>query len=443
VAVVSVAPAAAAQTADPKAQARELYGQGIERYDRGDFEGAAKAYKQAYALVQYPVILFNLALAYESSGKPVDAVSTLEKVLAAPGKLKPERVAKAKQSLDTQRKLVAELDVSCNVEGATIRIDGEEVGSFPLPQPVKVASGRVILQATKDGYAAGYKTVTAPGGGGNTVANLAALGARPVAVGLVGRDEPGDRLLAALRDAGCAIGGVVRLAGYETPTKSRILAGGVHTRRQQIVRIDRGSPRGGELPGTARSRLRRAVARTIERAEGLLIADYGYGAASPGVAGAGIRRASRRGIAVTLDSRSRITGFPGITTCSPNQEEVEQALGLAPLLNRADLERAGRDLLERTAASGVLVTQGAAGMTLFERERPTVAVPAFGSDEVADVTGAGDTVIAVLTLALIAGASLADATRLANYAAGLVVMKAGTATIAPDELIDAIARDRT
>ena len=177
--LVSVSSANAQTSA--KEQARELYGQGNARFDAGDFEGAAQAFKQAYELVQYPIILFNLGLSYEQLGKPVDAVQAFEKVIAAPGKLKPERVEQAKSSLSKQLALVAELSVTCNVEGATIKVDGEEIGAFPLPKPLQVASGRIILMATKDGYQAGYQTVNASGGAKLPVVIQLAEASRPLA----------------------------------------------------------------------------------------------------------------------------------------------------------------------------------------------------------------------------------------------------------------------
>jgi rfaE bifunctional protein kinase chain/domain len=129
-----------------------------------------------------------------------------------------------------------------------------------------------------------------------------------------------------------------------------------------------------------------------------------------------------------------------VTACTPNQEELEQALGLGPLADDA-VTAAGRKLLRKTADGAVLVTRGAKGMVLFERGRRPTSVPAYGSGEVADVTGAGDTVITVFTLALIAGAEFGDAARLSNYAAGLVVTKAGTATVSRQELVEAIRED--
>ena len=184
--------------------------------------------------------------------------------------------------------------------------------------------------------------------------------------------------------------------------------------------------------------LRRNLRRCLERAEGLLIADYGYGAAGPEML-KGLR--AIRSMPVLVDSRERVTEFKGATGCTPNQEELERSLALEPLGDNSAVEKAGQRLLRRTGGRAVLVTRGARGMSLFERGNKPRHVAAYGSDEVADVTGAGDTVIAVFTLSLLAGASFLDAARLSNYAAGLVVMKAGTATVVSAELIAAISED--
>lgn len=285
------------------------------------------------------------------------------------------------------------------------------------------------------------KTVVTPGAAGNAVVNLRALGADPLPVGIVGRDEPGRRLLAELRRHGIAVSGVLARAGYHTPCKSRLLAGGVHTRRQQIVRVDRGSRTDGDLPRHLQSGLTRALRAALQRADGLLVADYGSGVATPERVEGLAPLLLKRSLPLLVDSRSRVAAYRGATACTPNQEELERALDLDPPLDEAAVEAAGRKLLRRTGDRAVLVTRGARGMSLFERGRPPLHLAAFGSDEVADVTGAGDTVIATFTLALLAGARVAEAARLSNYAAGLVVMKAGTATVVSQELIDAIRED--
>jgi rfaE bifunctional protein kinase chain/domain len=281
------------------------------------------------------------------------------------------------------------------------------------------------------------RTVVVPGAAGNAVANLKALGAEPLPVGIVGRDATGRSLLSEFRRRGIRRTGIVQESGRETPSKSRLLAGGVHTRRQQIVRIDRGQT-GRDLPRATHAEIRRRLARALDEAEGLLVADYGYGVATPQSVSDSFARLRKRALPVLVDSRSRVAEFIGATACTPNQEELERALGLAPLERLTDVEKAGRQLLRRTSAQAILVTRGARGMSLFQKRRPPRHIAAFGADEVADVTGAGDTVIAVFTLALLCGANYLEAAHLSNYAAGLVVLKAGTATLDASELAASI-----
>jgi rfaE bifunctional protein kinase chain/domain len=144
---------------------------------------------------------------------------------------------------------------------------------------------------------------------------------------------------------------------------------------------------------------------------------------------------------VLVDSRYALLDYRGLTAATPNESEVEHVLGVRIGDDLRVLERAGRALLRRTRMQAVLVTRGSRGMALFEPARSTVHIPIFGGDQVTDVTGAGDTVIAAMTLALAAGASFYEAARLANYAGGIVVMKRGTATVSPSELSAAITLD--
>ncbi len=286
------------------------------------------------------------------------------------------------------------------------------------------------------------RRVLAPGGAANSVANLRALGAHPRPVGVIGRDDAGRGVVACLRDQGVRTTGLVRDRSYATPTKSRILAGGIHTRRQQVVRIDRGRAR-GRLSTELERNILANLSKALDGGHGLLVADYGYGAANPTRRLlARLRRLAGEGIPVTIDSRARVEDFRGMTVCSPNHEELESALGGDAVTDRG-LAIAGKTLLRKTGNRAVLVTRGAKGMTLFERRKKPNTIPAYGAEEVADVTGAGDTVIATLTLGLIAGADMVDAATLANYAAGIVVQKMGTATVSPDELLAAIDADHT
>jgi rfaE bifunctional protein kinase chain/domain len=145
-----------------------------------------------------------------------------------------------------------------------------------------------------------------------------------------------------------------------------------------------------------------------------------------------------RGVPVTVDSRFALLRFRGMTAVTPNEPEVEEALGVTIGHDRRRLEAAGRTLLEKLGCKAVLVTRGSDGMALFEPGCAPLHIPIHGTDEVADVTGAGDTVIATFTLALAAGAVPAEAALLANYAGGIVVMKHATATVSADELVAAV-----
>jgi D-glycero-beta-D-manno-heptose-7-phosphate kinase len=277
------------------------------------------------------------------------------------------------------------------------------------------------------------------GGGANAVHNIRALGGRPLPLGVLGSDEHGRRLRELLKQAGVPTAGVATEGGYLTPVKTRILAGGAHAARQQVVRLDRLA----RLPprSAARSRVRSSLRSFRGRVDGVLVSDYGLGLVTAPMVRAAVAFARRRKIPVTVDTRHGLLAFRGMTAVTPNEPEVEEALGITIGSARARLEAAGRKLLRRLGTRAVLITRGGDGMALFEPGQPPLHIPIHGSDEVADVTGAGDTVIATFTLALAAGAEPAQASHLANYAGGLVVMKQGTATISADELRDAIRSD--
>ena len=278
--------------------------------------------------------------------------------------------------------------------------------------------------------------VSAPGGAANAAHNLLDLGCRVKVVGAVGEDPAGRKLLRQLAAKGADLARVRRLRTYATPVKTRILAGAHHSGLQQIVRVDRVSRLDGAA-GLGAAALRAALAGC----DGVICSDYGYGMAAPAQAEALLDGARRRRIPLVVDSRFRMLDFPGVTSLTPNITELEAALGREIGNDLARLRSAAREVLRRLGADSLLVTQGRFGMTLVERGRAPLHIPIFGSDEVADVTGAGDTVIATFTAALACGARAEDAARLANYAAGLVVMKRGTATVPLEELRAAVDRD--
>ena len=290
-------------------------------------------------------------------------------------------------------------------------------------------------------------TEIVPGGAGNAANNVASLGATVTLVSLVGRDEPGRRLFKVL-PKGVERSGLARPGGYRTPVKTRILAGGIHSAKQQVVRIDRFA---SEKVSEGHRLAAEAIARrAVKGADAVLVSDYGSGLVTPkfvhelvGLLRSGPPEGGRhigagRHIPILIDSRYALTRYRGLTACTPNESEVEQVLGVTIDDQAKVLERAGRELLKRTRMRAVLVTRGSRGMALFEQGKPTVHIPIFGSDQIADVTGAGDTVMATMTLALAAGATFEEAARLANFAGGLVVMKRGTATVSAAELRRAV-----
>ena len=275
-----------------------------------------------------------------------------------------------------------------------------------------------------------------PGGAGNAIYNLADLGLTVLPVGIVGDDEPGRLLLQRFRQKKIALSGIVKLKGHTTATKTRILAGHTHTARQQVVRVDR-EPSAGLAPEITR-RLAASAREYARASDALLVSDYGYGAVTPEIFTAVRAKRTLDGIPVTLDSRHRLLQYSGVTAATPNEPEVEAALGLRIAGDSGRLLDAGRTILQRMKLESLIITRGRHGMVVFARGHKPIEVPIFGSDEVADVTGAGDTVIATFTAALAAGADTESAAHLANYAGGIVVMKRGTATVTREELLRAI-----
>jgi rfaE bifunctional protein kinase chain/domain len=279
-------------------------------------------------------------------------------------------------------------------------------------------------------------TEIVPGGAGNAANNAASLGARVSLLGAIGSDEAGDRLLAAL-GRGVRTSGVLRVKGRITPVKTRILAGGVHSAKQQVVRIDRA---GQTVTSVAMRAIERRLARALASSDAVILSDYGAGLITPELWKRIRKSGLKRRPVVLVDSRYALAGFDGVTACTPNESEAEALLETRIGDDRAALERAGRTLLKRMRSNAVLITRGSRGMALFEKDKATDHIPIVGSDQIADVTGAGDTVIATFTLALAAGGSFGEAARLANFAGGLVVMKRGTATVSREELASAVRR---
>ena len=273
------------------------------------------------------------------------------------------------------------------------------------------------------------------GGGANAAQNVHALGARVIPVGVVGRDAAGDELLGLFHDAGIATEGIVTENGRTTPVKTRIMAGGYQATRQQVVRLDREPA--AELQAITEDALVTRLTGLVERADAVLISDYGYGTVTPRIFERVRAIARRTGAVVSADSRYQLPRFVGVTAATPNEAELEQLAG-TPVDDERGVEKAGRQLLDKLDARILLVTRGSRGMALLERDGGCTFIPIHGTDEIADVTGAGDTVLSTFTVALAGGAAPFDAATLANVAGGLVVMKRGTGTVSPAELAQAI-----
>ena len=279
----------------------------------------------------------------------------------------------------------------------------------------------------------------APGGGANAVANVMALGGRPYPLGLVGDDESGRDLLAALASRAISTAAILVRPGYRTPTKTRILAGFPTGIKQQVVRLDREQEvvLSAEEVASLRATIANIGATGVTRAA--ILSDYGYGCVAPDLLPA-VRQAVGADGVIIVDSRFRLGDFAGLDGATPNEEEAEALLG-RPLDDvRGDDTLAGQELRERLQARFLLITRGSRGMSLFTRDG-SAHLPVHGTDQVADVTGAGDTVIGTFALALAAGSTPIEAMILANYAGGVVVMKTGTATVSDTELQTAISTD--
>ena len=273
------------------------------------------------------------------------------------------------------------------------------------------------------------------GGAGNAAQNLASLGVRVRAVGVVGEDALGAALRDELERGGVDVSGLLPVKGRATEAKTRILAGGRSTRRQQMLRLDR-SP-AGPLPARVERRLLAELRRAGRRAAAVLASDYGSGTVGPAAIEL-LRRLKRGGVPVCVDSRYALRQFSGLTMVKPNEVELEAASGVS-LERPGGLERAARALLRRLSCEILLVTRGRHGLSVFRPGERPVHLPAHGEREAVDVTGAGDTVAAAFTAGLAASGDPLAAALLANVAGSLQVLKPGTATISQAELLAELA----
>lgn len=304
------------------------------------------------------------------------------------------------------------------------------VGDFILDEYVIGDTKRVSREAPV--VVIDYRhSVHQPGGAANAAQNVASLGGGALACGVVGDDREGSILRDIIITSGGDATFFAKDASVMTAVKTRILAGELHAQRQQVARIDRSRAVPDDASGVGM--LVDRAAEIVERADAVLMSDYGLGVLSHRLAQAVIAASADKGIPVVVDSRFRLLDFAGATVATPNEVELFQAMKLGP----GDDHRLGpiaNELIERLDLSGLIITRGSRGMHVASADGNSEAVGIVGSRDVADVTGAGDTVAATVALSLASGASLFEAAEMATYAAAVVVMKRGTATVDRKEL---------
>ncbi|MGH9747324.1 MAG: bifunctional heptose 7-phosphate kinase/heptose 1-phosphate adenyltransferase [Candidatus Acidiferrales bacterium] len=345
--------------------------------------------------------------------------------------------AAASRAADSSVDLTRLLDVVAAFPKQTICV----VGDFVLDEFASCEISRVSREAPVL-ILRHRRTEAYPGGAANAVCNLADLGAKVVPVGVVGTDAGGRALLDYFRRRRVSTSGIVTAREWPTATKTRFLAGWSHTTEQQVLRVD--SEPEGALSESAQLAVERKALRLAKQADAVLVSDYGLGAATPAL----VRKLSAKRI--MLDSRYRLREYAeaGVTAATPNEPELESSYQSQVGSNSRKLNELGERALRELGLEALIVTRGKDGMAVFEAgaekgAHPARHIPIYGSDAPVDVTGAGDTVIAVFTLAVAAGASYFEAAHLANYAGGIVVMKRRTATVTRAELEAALRREAT
>jgi len=274
------------------------------------------------------------------------------------------------------------------------------------------------------------ETNTCAGAAANAAVNVASLGGKPVLIGARGLDTNGDLLLETLRESGVNCDFILSDSALRTTTKIRVLAGHHYAARQQVIRID--YENNTQISLSLQQKLLNNIEKAGKTADAIIISDYNYGVASHQVFELARKLAKLRSIPLLIDSRFRLTDFPEATTATPNQDEVEQLIGKNFTAEQCS------ELRGKLGYESLLVTCGNQGMLLVQKNEVPRRIEVVGSAKPVDVTGAGDTVIAVYSLGLASGLSFIDAAEVANHAGGIVVMKKGTASVNPHELIESL-----
>lgn len=324
-------------------------------------------------------------------------------------------------------------DALSGMQGRSILVIGDMVADIYLDGRISRISREAPVLVLEQ---AGEKVVA--GGAANVVNNIATLGGKVHAVGLVGRDKSADGLRVILAKNGADVSGLIADDSRPTISKTRIIAGGRATVSQQIVRIGRESK--APMAPTIEAELSAYIKSILPTVEGVVISDYGSGTVTEGLQALLIDYCRAHDIPSIVDSRYAVRRFRGIGYVKQNDAEIAAAMG-RELVTTEDIVAAAEELRQELAAKGVLVTRGELGMVLVEHG--TVhEIPVSDKSEVFDVSGAGDTCVAAVILALAAGIAPATAARLSNIASGIAVRKLGTSTVSVRELAEAIERSR-
>lgn len=274
-----------------------------------------------------------------------------------------------------------------------------------------------------------------PGSAGNTINNLLSLGATVYPLSFIGKDEMGEKILSYFsRFKNIDLEGFIRCEG-ETITKTRILAGDIHTSKQQVIRIDKDE--GFIVEEKDRKRLFERLYSIIDKVDALIISDYGYNTVDKEILD--FVREKRKGAITVGDSRFNLRDLYNFTILTPNEAEAKDLFFSLRGRFEKEIEEMGKEILKEMALEALLITRGNKGMSLFLKDS-VHHIPVTSKEEVTDVTGAGDTVCAVFTLCLASGADFFTSAVISNIAAGIVVMKRGTATVTEEELLKGIKR---
>ena len=270
-----------------------------------------------------------------------------------------------------------------------------------------------------------------PGGAANVVHNVATLGGQAFAVGLIGNDKAGTGLRDILNDKNVETTGLIVEENRPTITKTRIIAGGSATVSQQIVRIDQ-EMKSPILNQTEESFIN-ILKQVIDKIDAVVLSDYGSGMLSDKIRSFIIKSCQEKNIKTIVDSRYDILKFEGVSFVKQNEAEAAKAVGFE-LTSEDAVVTAGKILLEKLQAEGIIISRGEQGMSLIQDNGEIHHIPVVDKSEVFDVSGAGDTAVAAFILAIASGAKPVEATKIANFAAGIAVRKLGTATVSNEEL---------